>query len=82
MQASTISAKESSCARCAKCAKLLNMTNWERMTPAEQLADARAYYLEAEHLTPAERRAAVAWVDAGMPDDEPTDVGFEEGDFC
>ena len=52
------------------------------MTDTEFVAEQRAAIMADATLTPEDREYLLRWCRQGCPGDEPTDVGFEEGDFC
>lgn len=53
-----------------------------RITDEEFCSEQREYILANKTLSDEDRLYLLAWVKDGCPADEPTDVGFEEGDFC
>ena len=52
------------------------------VTDEQYVAEQRAAIMADATLTPEDREYLLRWCRQGCPGDEPTDVGFEEGDFC
>lgn len=51
-------------------------------TIAQDIQEQREAIKADSSLTSRERYDLLTWCDEGCPGDEPTDVGFEDGDFA